>query len=410
MNYTETCEYLFNQMPMFERQGATGYKEGLENTHILDRHFGHPHRNYKTIHVAGTNGKGSCSHSIAAILQTAGYKVGLYTSPHLVDFSERIRVNGIPIEQQYVVDFVAGERTFFEPLHPSFFEVTTALAFKYFSDMKVDIAVIETGLGGRLDCTNIISPVLSVITNISYDHTQFLGNTLAQIAGEKAGIIKRGTRTIVGEATPETRPVFEAKAKEMEAEIVFAEDNPHGDAAAFMTDLQGLYQQKNANTILTAIDNLPELNICEMDIRRGLANVCGLTGLKGRWQTVAEKPLTICDTGHNPAGWVYLSRQIAQLQHKTKHIVFGMVDDKDADTVLKLLPCDAVYYFTKANTHRAINERILLEKAQTIGLRGNAYHSVKQAYNAAIENAGDDDFLFVGGSNYVVADFLKFCI
>lgn len=409
MNYTETCEYLFNQMPMFERQGASGYKEGLSNTRALDEHFNHPHTKYKTIHIAGTNGKGSCSHSIAAILQTAGYRVGLYTSPHLVDFSERIRVNGEPISEEYVIDFVEHERHFFEPLHPSFFEVTTALAFKYFSDMNVDVAVIEVGLGGRLDCTNIISPILSVITNISFDHTQFLGDTLAKIAAEKAGIIKKGTRVVIGEATSETRPVFEAKAKEMCAPICFAEDNPYKNAADLMTDLQGAYQRKNANTILTAIANLPELSISNDNIRRGLANVCTLTGLKGRWQTLAQHPLTICDTGHNVAGWKYLSRQIAQQPCDALHIVFGMVDDKDIDTVMDMLPKNAKYYFTKAETHRAINETVLKEKAETRGLSGNTYPSVSQAYNDAKKNAKNNDFVFIGGSSYVVADLLKNC-
>jgi len=409
MNYTETCEYLFNQMPMFERQGASGYKEGLSNTRALDEHFNHPHTKYKTIHIAGTNGKGSCSHSIAAILQTAGYRVGLYTSPHLVDFSERIRVNGEPISEKYVIDFVERERHFFEPLHPSFFEVTTALAFKYFSDMNVDVAVIEVGLGGRLDCTNIISPILSVITNISFDHTQFLGDTLAKIAAEKAGIIKKGTRVIIGEATSETRPVFEAKAKEMCAPICFAEDNPYRNAADLMTDLQGAYQRKNANTILTAIANLPELSISNDNIRRGLANVCTLTGLKGRWQTLAQHPLIICDTGHNVAGWKYLSRQIEQQPCDALHIVFGMVDDKDIDTVMDMLPKNAKYYFTKAETHRAVNEMVLREKAEERSLSGSTYSSVAQAYNAVKKNAKDNDFVFIGGSSYVVADLLKNC-
>lgn len=396
-------------MPMFERQGASGYKEGLSNTRALDEHFQHPHTKYKTIHIAGTNGKGSCSHSIAAILQTAGYRVGLYTSPHLVDFSERIRVNGKPISEKYVIDFVERERHFFEPLHPSFFEVTTALAFKYFSDMNVDVAVIEVGLGGRLDCTNIISPILSVITNISFDHTQFLGNTLAKIAAEKAGIIKKSTRVVIGEATPETRPVFEAKAKEMCAPICFAEDNPYENAADLMTDLQGTYQNKNANTILTAVANLPELNVGNDDIRNGLANVCTLTGLKGRWQTLAQHPLTICDTGHNVAGWKYLSRQIAQQPCDALHIVFGMVDDKDIDTVLDMLPKNAKYYFTKAETHRAVNEMVLRGKAEERSLSGSTYSSVLQAYNAAKKNAKDNDFVFIGGSSYVVADLLKNC-
>lgn len=409
MNYKETCEYLFTRMPMFERQGATGYKEGLSNTLALDKHFGHPHKAYKTIHVAGTNGKGSCSHSIAAILQTAGYKVGLYTSPHLVDFSERIRVNGQPIDKQYVIDFTERERSFFEPLFPSFFEVTTAMAFCYFRDMNVDIAVIEVGLGGRLDCTNIIQPILSVITNISFDHTQFLGDTLAKIAAEKAGIIKECTRTIIGEATAETRPVFEAKAREMSAPIFFAEDNPHENAAELMTDLRGLYQQKNANTILTAIEHLPELNITSENIKEGLANVCRMTGLKGRWQTLGTKPLTVCDTGHNVGGWEYLSRQLSQQEYDKMHIVFGMVDDKDIDTVMNMLPEKAIYYFTKANTHRAVNESVIAGKAKTKGLTFTTYSTVKQAYKAAKDNAGENDFVFIGGSSYVVADLLANC-
>lgn len=410
MNYKETCEYLFTCMPMFERQGASGYKEGLSNTHALDKHFGHPHIYYKTIHIAGTNGKGSCSHSLAAILQSAGYRVGLYTSPHLVDFSERIRINGKPIDRQYVIDFVENERNFFEPLHPSFFEVTTALAFKYFKDMQIDIAVVEVGLGGRLDCTNIISPILSVITNISFDHTQFLGNTLTKIAEEKAGIIKQGVPVVIGETTNEPRLVFNTKASEMSAPIIFAEDKPHYDATSMMTDLKGLYQQKNANTILTAVDQLKNiLKITEENIKEGLANVCRMTGLRGRWQTICESPLTICDTGHNAAGWTYLSKQIIEQQCNKLHIVFGMVDDKDVDTVMKMLPQKAQYYFTKAKSHRAINETILAEKAKTYGLTGNVYPSVVQAYKAANNNANKNDFIFIGGSSYVVADLLSEC-
>lgn len=410
MNYKETCEYLFTCMPMFERQGASGYKEGLSNTHALDKHFGHPHIYYKTIHIAGTNGKGSCSHSLAAILQSAGYRVGLYTSPHLVDFSERIRINGKPIDRQYVIDFVENERNFFEPLHPSFFEVTTALAFKYFKDMQIDIAVVEVGLGGRLDCTNIISPILSVITNISFDHTQFLGNTLTKIAEEKAGIIKQGVPVVIGETTNEPQLVFNTKASEMNAPIIFAEDKPHYDATSMMTDLKGLYQQKNVNTILTAVDQLKNiLKITEENIKEGLANVCRMTGLRGRWQTICECPLTICDTGHNAAGWTYLSKQITEQQCNKLHIVFGMVDDKDVDTVMKMLPQKAQYYFTKAKSHRAINETILAEKAKTYGLTGNVYPSVVQAYKAANNNANKNDFIFIGGSSYVVADLLSEC-
>ncbi len=430
MDYKETTEYLFNQMPMFERQGASGYKEGLQNTLALDEHFGHPHHNYKTIHVAGTNGKGSCSHTIAAILQECGYRVGLYTSPHLVDFKERIRINGTPISEDYVVRFVEEHKVFFEPLHPSFFEVTTALAFKYFSDMNVDVAVIEVGLGGRLDCTNIITPLISVITNISFDHTQFLGNTLAQIAEEKAGIIKPGVPVVIGEAVNETRPVFEAKAQATSSKIVFAEDSPEVTAAelsadgngmdyatvsfgAIHGDLSGIYQKKNANTVLKVIDTLKESSSIfnEKDIAEcvkcGFAHVASSTGLAGRWQTVGNCPRVICDTGHNVGGWTYLSRQLMAMPCHRKHLVFGMVSDKDVDGVLALLPKDATYYFTKADNKRAMDEHVLQEKAGSHGLKGACYATVSEAFNSAVKAAADDDLIFIGGSSYVVADFMS---
>lgn len=429
MDYRETTLYLFNQMPMFERQGASGYKEGLSNTIALDSHLGHPHRNYPTIHVAGTNGKGSCSHTIASILQEGGYKVGLYTSPHLMDFKERIRINGVPVSEDYVVRFVEEHRMFFEPLHPSFFEVTTALAFKYFSDMKVDVAVIEVGLGGRLDCTNIITPLISVITNISFDHTQFLGGTLAQIAGEKAGIIKRNVPVVIGEVLDETRPVFEAKAREMGSKIVFAEDRPEVVAAeladdgrgmdyttvSFGTvhgDLAGLYQKKNANTVLKAIEGLAENSTLfqgkDLDrcVKQGFAHVVESTGLAGRWQTVGDKPRVICDTGHNVGGWTYLSQQLKATPCREKNIVFGMVADKDVDGVLALLPQEASYYFTKPNNKRALDEHALQEKAALHGLKGDCFATVSEAFQSAVRAAADDDLVFVGGSSYVVADFM----
>ena len=427
MTYQETTEYLFNQMPMFEKQGATGYKEGLQNTLALDAHFNHPHKHFLTIHVAGTNGKGSCSHTLASILQQCGYKVGLYTSPHLVDFRERIRINGTPISEQYVIDFVEKEKHFFEPLHPSFFEVTTALAFKYFYDQNVDIAVIEVGLGGRLDCTNIITPILSVITNISFDHTQFLGNTLAKIAGEKAGIIKRGIPVVIGEANSETRPVFSDKAKAENAPIIFAEDAPevseailNGNEMDYTTrsfgnisgDLCGLYQKKNANTILTAIDILAKRTNIFYDtdlhkcVAEGFKHVTSSTGLCGRWQTIRKTPLVICDTGHNVGGWQYLGKQIKNIKSRQKHIVFGMVGDKDVDGVLRLLPKDAKYYFTRPANKRAMPEKDMQAHGERFGLRGKCYHSVIQAYEAALKEALPNDFVFVGGSSYVVADFL----
>ena len=429
MTYQETCDYLYSQMPMFERQGATGYKEGLSNTRTLDEHFGHPHQSFATIHVAGTNGKGSVSHMLASVLQECGYVVGLYTSPHLIDFRERIRVNGLPINEDYVVNFVERERSFFEPLHPSFFEVTTALAFKYFSDRNVDIAVIEVGLGGRLDCTNIINPIVSVITNISFDHMQFLGETLDKIAGEKAGIIKRGTPVIIGENHPQTRPVFEAKAQKMDAPIVFAEDTPEIISAEptddggmrYEThhvgmldgDLGGIYQQKNLNTVLHTLKVLVDIGYLYIpgpnciELNNGIKNTCLNTGLMGRWQTVQQTPRVVCDTGHNVGGWQYLSRQLAMVKCEKMRIVFGMVNDKDINSVLELLPKQAIYYFTKADTKRALNEQSVRLLAVNHGLSGNCYPTVDEAFSAALEEAGDNDFIFVGGSSYVVGDFLK---
>lgn len=417
MNYQETTEYLFNSTPVFEKIGAKAYKPGLQTTFALDDHFGHPHQKYKTIHIAGTNGKGSSSHTLAAILQSQGYKVGLYTSPHLVDFRERIRVNGECVPEQYVIDFVEENRAFFEPLHPSFFELTTAMALKYFAEQEVDYAVIEVGLGGRLDCTNIITPILSIITNISFDHTQFLGNTLAEIAGEKAGIIKPGIPVVIGEYLPETRTVFEKKAKSENAPILFAQDfdADHLESSEICDvdmELKGSYQERNKKTILTALHILRQkLAISDEAIREGFAHVCELTGLRGRWEKLNDAPLTICDTGHNLAGWNYLAPQISSVKAETKHIVFGMVDDKDVVHVLQLLKEKlenrVKYYWTQPSTKRAIPVEKLSELALKLGLHGEAYLSVKEAYNAALKNAGKDDFVFVGGSSYVVADLLS---
>lgn len=417
MNYQETIEYLFNSTPVFEKIGAKAYKPGLQTTFALDDHFGHPHQKYKTIHIAGTNGKGSCSHTLAAILQSQGYKVGLYTSPHLVDFRERIRVNGECVPEQYVIDFVEENRAFFEPLHPSFFELTTAMALKYFAEQKVDYAVIEVGLGGRLDCTNIITPILSIITNISFDHTQFLGNTLAEIAGEKAGIIKPGVPVVIGEYLPETRTVFEKKAKSENAPILFAQDFDADHLESSETcdvdmELKGSYQERNKKTILTALHILRQkLAISDEAIREGFAHVCELTGLRGRWEKLNDTPLTICDTGHNLAGWSYLAPQINAVKAETKHIVFGMVDDKDVVHVLQLLKEKlenrVKYYWTQPSTKRAIPVEKLSELALKLGLHGETYHSVKEAYSAALKNAEKGDFVFVGGSSYVVADLLS---
>lgn len=424
MNYQETIEYLFNSTPVFEKVGAKAYKPGLQTTETLDKHFGHPHRQFKSIHVAGTNGKGSCSHTLAAILQSEGYKVGLFTSPHLVDFRERIRVNGECISEQYIIDFVEKERRFFEPLHPSFFELTTALAFKYFAEQKVDIAIIEVGLGGRLDCTNIITPILSIITNISKDHTQFLGNTLADIAGEKAGIIKPGVPVIIGEDLPETRPVFQQKAQKENSPIIFAQDENQQEVqkaehingkmeyttrtwGKLTGELCGDYQAKNMNTILNAVKYLTLVKNKGTSIKYGISHVTELTGLMGRWQKIQDKPLVICDTGHNVGGWQYLAPQIKAQACRQLRIVFGMVDDKDVTTVMKMLPKDAIYYWTQATTKRAIKVEKIEELGTSLGLNGNVYPSVNKAFKAAQADAAEDDFIFIGGSSYIVADFLS---
>ena len=426
MNYQETINYLFNATPVFEHIGAPAYKNGLENSIALDIRYGHPHKKFKSIHVAGTNGKGSCSHTLASILQEAGYKVGLYTSPHLIDFRERIKINGKCINSEYVVDFVEKERNFFEPLHPSFFELTTALAFKYFADNNIDYAVIEVGLGGRLDCTNIITPLMSIITNISYDHTQFLGNTLEKIATEKAGIIKANIPVIIGETTNETKNVFSEKARSVNAPIIFAEDNSEisnyiltsRGGITYNTkhygqingDLGGIYQIKNTNTILNAVKILKNHGIIKnnSEIEKGISNVCRNTGLSGRWQLLGTSPTIICDTGHNLGGWMYLNKQIRTQQYSSLRIVFGMVDDKDIDSIMMLMPKDAVYYFTKAETKRAIPEKTVKDKGLSHGLKGNCFSNVKDAYEKAMNDATDNDFIFIGGSSYIVADLLSY--
>lgn len=430
MTYEETIQYLFNSAPLFQHVGGAAYKEGLSTTHILDAHFNHPHNQYKTIHIAGTNGKGSCAHTIAAILQHTGLKVGLYTSPHLVDFRERIRINGEMMPQQYVIDFVEEERSFFEPLHPSFFELTTALAFKYFAEQHVDVAVIEVGLGGRLDCTNIISPILSVITNISFDHTQFLGNTLAQIASEKAGIIKHKVPVIIGECNAETRPVFEHKAHEVEAPILFAEDNKEVLSSEFSDlyghklrhyttrsfgdiygELTGECQIKNANTILCALHSLSKIfSVTHEDITYAFEHVCEMTGLRGRWQMLQEHPTIICDTGHNTGGWQYLAHQLAQIATSGNklHIVFGMASDKDIERVMSTLPHEACYYWTKASVKRATSEQTIANIATKYDLHGKTYSNVAEAYEAAVNNASTNDYIYVGGSSFIVADLLRY--
>jgi len=432
MNYSETIQSLYAATPLFTQHGGSAYKPGLQTTETLDAHFGHPHRSYATIHVAGTNGKGSCAHTLAALFQLLGFRTGLYTSPHLVDFRERIRVNGQPVSEQYVVDFVAQERPFFEPLHPSFFELTTAMAFKYFADARVDIAIVEVGLGGRLDCTNIITPQLSVITNISLDHTQFLGNTLAAIASEKAGIIKPAVPVVVGEALPETRPVFEERARQCHSPITFAEDTP--EVLSSMTTsptsrhyvtrhfgefdggLTGACQEKNTNTLLHAIEALRTSGLVAAEslttdvVHRAFRDVCRLTGLRGRWEVVAERPQVICDTGHNAGGWQYIADSLRRFiaAGRKLHIVFGIMADKDVDGILTLLPAEATYYFTRADLPRALAEDELQTRAAHLGLQGTAYHRVAVAVAAAQEAATPADVVYVGGSGFVVAEALTY--
>ena len=425
MNYEETLHYLYTSIPVFQHVGASAYKPGLETSRALDNYLGNPHRAYQTLHVGGTNGKGSTSHLLAAILQLSGYKVGLYTSPHLVDFRERIRVNGEKIPQSYVVDFVERYRRQFEPLKPSFFELTSTMAFAYFRDMHVDYAIIEVGLGGRLDSTNIITPVLSVITNISKDHTQFLGNTLEEIAGEKAGIIKPGVPVVIGDVDKENvMRVFREKAREVNAPLYastelaplqsceLGEDNRWyfrtKDFGELTGELGGMVQARNASTVLTSVSVLRKIGIPipVEAVRDAFARVVELTGLMGRWQTVHTSPRVVCDTGHNTGGWEFLSRQLADeaKRCRTLRMVVGMVNDKDIDGVLSLMPKEAVYYFTQASIARALPVDEFAEKACRHGLKGGTYPNVGEAVRCALQDASEEDFIFVGGSTFIVAD------
>jgi dihydrofolate synthase / folylpolyglutamate synthase len=416
MTYQETIDYLFNCLPVFQHQGASAYKPGLERTIQLDDYLSNPHRKYKTIHVAGTNGKGSVSHSLAAILQSAGYKTGLYTSPHLKDFRERIRVDGEMIPEQAVIDFVARHKSFFEPVQPSFFELTMEMAFDWFATAEVDIAVIEVGLGGRLDSTNIISPELSIITNISFDHMQFLGDTLPKIAYEKAGIIKSGIPVVIGEAEGEVKEVFVQKAREVGAPLYFAEDcfqlTPSDNGFycekynEIEVQLKGIYQQKNVATVLTAVDLLrqKQLSLSDKAVREGLSHVADLTGLQGRWQVLQTHPTIVCDTGHNEAGIRCIVQQLEEQKYRRLHIVFGMVNDKDINKVLSLLPQNATYYFTQAAIPRALEAKKLYDLALQYGLNGKIFASVSTAIEAAKEAANEDDFIYIGGSTFIVAE------
>ena len=422
-SYDQTIQYLYDRLPVFHQTGSSAYKPGLENSIQLMNALGNPQNKYRTIHIAGTNGKGSVSHMLAAVLQQAGYKTGLYTSPHLVDFRERIRVNGEMIEQQYVVDFVEQHKSLFDVIEPSFFEATMAMAFDYFNHCDVDVAVIEVGLGGRLDSTNIITPELSVITNISYDHMSFLGNTLDKIAFEKAGIIKRHIPVVIGESLPETINVFELKSLRENAPIFYAEDFIQlefmkfenncmkvetSDKHTYKVGLCGNYQLKNIATTLTAIDQLNKLNyhISTDAIEQGLEKVTELTGLQGRWQVLGEAPMIIADTGHNEGGFKYIVQQLKTQKFKSLRIVIGMVNDKDIQSVLALLPVKAQYYFTQAAIERALPSKDLKLKAERYGLKGEAYLSVAEAVAAAKSDSGPNDFIFIGGSNFVVGEAL----
>ncbi|MFV8465540.1 bifunctional folylpolyglutamate synthase/dihydrofolate synthase [Flavobacterium sp. LB1P62] len=404
MNYQETINWLFNQLPMYQLQGASAYKKDLTNTHLLIDHLDNPQEKIKCIHVAGTNGKGSTSHMLASILQEAGYKVGLYTSPHLKDFRERIKINGIEISEAFVTDFTNKHKDFFEANDMSFFEMTVGLAFDYFAKEKVDIAIIEVGMGGRLDATNVITPLVSVITNIGLDHTQFLGNTLESVAFEKAGIIKPNIPVVIGEYTTETKPVFLAKAKECNSAIYFASELV---SETYPSDLIGDYQLHNKKTAIQTIAILnaqKEFKVFQEDIKSGLLLVVKNTGLQGRWQQLGESPKVICDTAHNKNGLEIVMNQIQKETFEKLHIVLGMVNDKDLDEVLPLFPKNAIYYFCKPNIPRGLDAAILQEKAKKYHLNGNTYRSVTDAYVYSKNNSTKNDFIFIGGSTFVVAE------
>lgn len=406
MNYQETVEWMFQQLPMFQQIGAKAYKNDLTNIINFSEYLHHPEKKFKTIHVAGTNGKGSTSHMLASILQEAGYKVGLYTSPHLKDYRERIKINGDEISEDFVCDFINTHKDFFEANDMSFFEMTVGLAFDYFSKEKVDIAVIEVGMGGRLDATNIINPLISVITNIGLDHTQFLGNTLEAIAFEKAGIIKPNIPVVIGEYTLETKPVFLDKAAANNSEIYFASELISKN---YPSDLIGDYQIHNKKTVIQTIAILntqKEFKISDSQIKSGLLNVIKNTGLQGRWQQMGEFPKIVCDTAHNKNGLEIVIKQIQKEKYNTLHIVLGVVNDKDLVEILPLFPKEATYYFCKPNIPRGLEAQILKEKAKNFNLKGEVYNSVSESYKKALENAAKSDFIYIGGSTFVVAEIL----
>lgn len=427
MTYAKTLEFLFSCLPAYHRIGRAAYRNNLDNTIALDEYFGSPHRNYKTIHIAGTNGKGSVSHMLSSVLQEAGWKTGLYTSPHLKDFRERIRVNGRMIPKHEVTEFVRTHRKIIDQMKPSFFELTVAMAFDYFKKAGADVAVIETGLGGRLDSTNIISPVLSVITNIGHDHMDLLGDTIDKVAAEKAGIIKPGIPVVIGETQAETEKLFCEKAASAGSEVWFADRNFLCTLEAMKaetsmrkftvnyltedrifkgsTPLGGDYQKKNIQTLYQAATVLKDrFRVSEQNIGDGIRKVLRNTGLQGRWQIIGRNPLVICDTGHNKEGLEYVMNQLRGVPATDLHMVIGFVSDKDTASILPMFPREAKYYFTRASVLRAMDENVLRLKASESGLTGNSYHTVSEALNAARSNASATDVIFVGGSTFVVAE------
>ncbi|QTD37279.1 bifunctional folylpolyglutamate synthase/dihydrofolate synthase [Polaribacter batillariae] len=402
MTYKQTLDWMFAQLPMYQREGKTAFKKDLTNILAFSEILNFPEKKFKTIHVGGTNGKGSTSHMLASILQEAGYKVGLYTSPHLKNFTERIRINGKEIPKRKVSSFINKNKAFLEKQKLSFFEMTVGMAFDYFANEKVDIAVIEVGLGGRLDSTNIIAPEVSVITNIGLDHTQFLGETLPEIAFEKAGIIKKNIPVVIGEAQKEVKQVFLKKAKETNSKIIFASKNKE----VYKTDLLGDYQQKNTKTAVAALQYLKEFKISEENIKTGLLNVVKNTNLKGRWQVLQENPRVICDTAHNKEGLQIVLNQLQKEKHKKMHIVLGVVSDKKLEEIFPLFPKDAIYYFCKPDIPRGLSENVLQEKAKDFNLFGKKYSSVKLAFKKALLNANQEDTIYIGGSTFVVAEII----
>lgn len=405
MTYSDTLDWMFSQLPMYQRQGKSAYKIDLSNTVLLINHLDNPHQNFKTIHVAGTNGKGSSSHMLASVLQEAGYKVGLYTSPHLKDFRERIKINGKEVSETFVTGFIERNKSFFEANQLSFFEMTVGMAFEYFSEEKVDIAVIEVGLGGRLDSTNIITPEVAVITNIGLDHTQFLGNTLGAISFEKGGIIKPNVPVVIGETQEETKRVFVDLATKNKADITFADQQVSNN---YVSDLKGDYQVKNIQTVVTAIKILQQknYNISTSNIKEGLSQVIKNTGLLGRWQVLNQEPKVVCDTGHNREGLVYVMKQLSSEVYNHLHIVFGVVNDKDLESIIDLLPKNATYYFCKPDISRGLDAEELRAFFSKHNLIGKSYKSVDEAYKVAKEKAEIDDFIFIGGSTFVVAEII----